>query len=116
MPTEGGDELHDAHQDCREILIDGVALGLPEDGLEAEDDGVDAGPLLERLKSHHQEKRLEDRATEQVIKQGSPRAENKSKCFINDDAVLSSLLRIDLHTFHAFCHCHLAVQPSNFLS
>ena len=92
MPTEGGDELHDAHQDGRQIIIDGVALGLPEDGFQAEDDRVDAGPLLERLKSHHQEKRLEDCATEQVIKQGSPRAEKKSKSFIND-AVLYNLLR-----------------------
>lgn len=67
MLTEGSDELDDAHQDGREILLDGVALGLPEDGFQTEDDCVDAGPLLERLQGHHHEKRSEDRATEQII-------------------------------------------------
>ena len=62
--TKSGDELHDAHQDGREVLINGVALGLSEDGLQAEDDGVDAGPLLERLQRQHHEKRSEDGATE----------------------------------------------------
>ena len=76
--TESGDKLHDAHQDCREVLIDGVALRLPEDGLEAEDDGVDAGPLLERLQRQHHEKRSEDRATEHLIGEGPLWAEKQS--------------------------------------